>query len=156
MPKVINLNTEFLFKNSRWNNMKMVSVDLFLNFYSTFFLLFFIDVRIQLSPFSHTHLPPSIPHSFGSVRGSLIHIRRFYFINFLLNLLGWHWSIKLYRFKVYSSVIYHLHIVLCVHPKSGVLPSPFIPTLPSFPLVITRLLSASVRFFFLCLICSTF
>ena len=32
-----------------------------------------------------------------------------------LNLLGWHWLIKLYRFQVYNSMIHHLQIVLCVH-----------------------------------------
>ena len=33
--------------------------------------------------------------------------------SFLLNLLGWHWLIKLYRFQVNSSITHHLYIVLC-------------------------------------------
>ena len=54
----------------------------------------------------------------GSIPG--IWIFCFYlFLHFLLNLLGWHWLTKLYRFQVYSSIMHHLHIVLCVHhPKS--------------------------------------
>ena len=49
-----------------------------------------------------------------------------------MNLLGWHWLIKLYRFQVCNSLILHLYIVLCVHhPNSSLLPSPFIPHLPS-------------------------
>ena len=54
-------------------------------FHSTFFplfSLFFIDVPIQLSPFSHhhffhptyTHLPPSITPLPSSMHGSLIHV----------------------------------------------------------------------------------
>ena len=47
---------------------------------------------------------------------------------FKMNLLGWHWLIKLYRFQMYNSTTHHLYIVLCVHhPKSSLLPSPFIP-----------------------------
>ena len=61
---------------------------------------------------------------------------------------------------MYNSMIPNLYIVLCVHhPKSSLLPSPFIPPLPSpintsshpaHPslLVITMLLSVSVRFLF--------
>ena len=69
----------------------------------------------------------------------------------LLNLSGWYRLIELYRFQAYTSVIYHLYIVLCVHhPMSSLLPSSFIPLyillppLPSFPPVITILLSASM------------
>ena len=52
--------------------------------------------------------------------------------SFLLSLLGWHWLTILYRLQGYSSIIQHLHIVLCVHhPKSSLPPSPFIRTLPS-------------------------
>ena len=55
-------------------------------------------------------------------------------LSFLLDLLGWHWLIKIYRFWVHSSIIHHLYIIFCVHcPKSSLLPSPFIPPLPSFP-----------------------
>ena len=72
----------------------------------------------------------------------------FFFFTFLLNLLGWHWLIKLHGFQVYNSITHHLYIVLCVyHPKSSLLPSPFIPPLPfpttshaPSPLVITALL----------------
>ena len=60
------------------------------------------------------------------------------FCHFLLKklcwkiLLGWHWLIKLYRFQVYNSITHHLYIVLCIHhPKSSLLPSPFIPSLLS-------------------------
>ena len=31
------------------------------------------------------------------------------FFSFLLNLLGWHWLIKWYRFQVYTSIIHHLY-----------------------------------------------
>ena len=50
---------------------------------------------------------------------------------FKLTLLGWHWVTKLYRFSVYSSVVHHLYIALCVyHPKSNLLPSPCVWILP--------------------------
>ena len=76
-----------------------------------------------------------------------------YFI--LLNLLGWHWLIQLYRFQVYDAILHHLCVVLCVHHlKSSLLPSPSTLPLPSStcphspsPLVMTRLLSVSMRFF---------
>ena len=62
---------------------------------------------------------------------------------------------KLHRFQVYNSITHYLYIVLCVHhPKSSLLPSPFITPLPSstsshtpFPLVINMLLCQ--YFFFL-------
>ena len=51
---------------------------------------------------------------------------------FLWEWLWWHWLIKLDRFQVYDSIIYHLYVVLCAHlPESSVLASPFIPPLPS-------------------------
>ena len=38
----------------------------------------------------------------------------------LLNSLGWHWLVRLYRFWVYISKIYHLCIASCAHePKSN-------------------------------------
>ena len=57
---------------------------------------------------------------------------------------------------MYNSVICHLYIILCVyHPKSSLLPPPFIPPftlfyLPPhpFPLIITILFSGSVNFLF--------
>ena len=51
-----------------------------------------------------------------------------------MNLLGWYWLIKLYRFQVYNSVVHHLCIVLCVpHSKSSLLPAWFIPLYPLLP-----------------------
>ena len=78
------------------------------------------------------------------------------FLKILLNLLRWHCLIKLYRFWAYKSAIRHLYIVLCFQPNlSLLLPSPFIPLLPTlpcphlpFPLVITILLSVSMSFCF--------
>lgn len=72
---------------------------------------------------------------------------------FLLNLLGCHWLIIIYKFQVCIFIIQHLYILLCAHhPESSLLPLPcicpftlFIPP-PPFPLVITILLS--VRFIF--------
>ena len=64
-------------------------------------------------------------------------------------------EVTLYRFQVYNSTLHHLYIVLCVHhPKSRLLPSPFIPLYsllpppPPFSLVITILLSVPMRIFF--------
>ena len=65
-----------------------------------------------------------------------IGLSRFFFflLNFiLLNLLRWHWLIKLYRFQ---SVQFHTTssvFSLCVvhHPKSSLFPSPHIPPLSS-------------------------
>ena len=57
-------------------------------------------------------------------------IRYMLILSFLLNLLGWHWWIKLHRFQMYlySFIIHHLYIPLCVHlPKSSFLPSPLTP-----------------------------
>ena len=34
---------------------------------------------------------------------------------FLLNLLGWHWLISLYRFPGYTSMVHDLYIALCAH-----------------------------------------
>ena len=52
---------------------------------------------------------------------------------FVLNVLGWHWLVRLYRFQVYISVVQDLHIVLCAHyAKSSHLLWPDIcPPLPS-------------------------
>ena len=71
---------------------------------------------------------------FGQWNVSRVHhfsVKTFFsVISFLLNLLGWHYLIKLYKFQVYTSII-HLCIVLCVHrPKSSLLPSPY-PLLPT-------------------------
>ena len=59
---------------------------------------------------------------------------------------------KLHRFKVHNSTTYHLNTVLCVHhPKSSLLPSPFIPPFPlqppftPLPPSITTLLSVFMR-----------
>lgn len=40
-----------------------------------------------------------------------------FFYYFLLNLLGWCWLVKLYRFQVYNSVTHHLYIALCSPPR---------------------------------------
>ena len=82
----------------------------------------------------------------------------------LMNLLGWHWLIKLYRFQVYSS-----KYIICILYRVFTAPSQvsFISISPPFtlfylsslhlPLVITMLLPVSVKFFFsLCLIPSPF
>ena len=82
------------------------------------------------------------------------------FSKFLLNLWGWHWLIKLHVFHVYDFIIYHLYIfIVCFPPPSQVSFHYRLPPLyplplphPTFPPVITRLLSVSVGFFFLCLI----
>ena len=72
-------------------------------------------------------------------------------IIFLLNFLGCHWLIKLYL----GVEFYSTSSVLCSPSQTSLLPSPFIPPLPSSPssyspflLVITILLSVSKRFFF--------
>ena len=56
------------------------------------------------------------------------------FIFYLLNLFGWHWLIKLYRFQVYNSKIHHVYIVLCAHhPKSSLLSPSFVCIYPLQP-----------------------
>ena len=87
-----------------------------------------------------------------------------------LNLLGWHWLIKLHRFQVYNSIIIrHLYCIGCSLPRhvsSHHHLSPLYPLLPSpyplFPMVTTILLSVSIRvcglfcFVLFCLISSPF
>ena len=79
-----------------------------------------------------------------------------HFLSFfiLFKLLGWHWSIKQYRFQVYSSIILHLYIVSYVHhPNSSLLPSPLNHPWPSStaptPFPSGNHHTASVLFFFL-------
>ena len=63
-------------------------------------------------------------------------------LDFLLNLLGWHWLIELYGFQVYNSIIHHL----CVHHRSLILKSHLLlfPLLKSeFPKVGDMCLSPS-------------
>ena len=55
----------------------------------------------------------------------------FIYLFFLLNSLGWPWLTKLYRFQVPNSTTHRLYTVLCVHPKSSLLPTPCIPLSPS-------------------------
>ena len=55
----------------------------------------------------------------------------FFFFPFLIGFIVWHWLIKLYRFQVYDSII--IICILCVHPKSCLLPPPFIPLYPLRP-----------------------
>ena len=68
----------------------------------------------NISPFP----PPSHPNPYpGSHKSSPCFFEFFFwgkvFKNVLLNLLGWHWLIKLYRVQVYNSIIRHLYIILC-------------------------------------------
>ena len=44
---------------------------------------------------------------------------------YLLDILGWHWLIKLHRFQVDNSIIHHLYIVLCVHQSQVTIYAPF-------------------------------
>ena len=44
------------------------------------------------------------------------------FFSFLLNLLGWHWFRKLYRFQEHSFITHHLYTVLCSPPQVKSLP----------------------------------
>ena len=47
-------------------------------------------------------------------------ISKYIIFSFLLNVLGWHWLIRLCRFHGYISIIHHLYIALCAHhPKSS-------------------------------------
>ena len=50
------------------------------------------------------------------------------FLSYFKKIFEWHWLIKLYRFQVYNSIIHHMYIAVCVHPRSSLLPSPFIPS----------------------------
>lgn len=53
---------------------------------------------------------------------------------FLLNLLGWHRSIKPYRFQVSKSRTHHLHTASCTHlPNSSPFLPPFTPPCPLPP-----------------------
>ena len=102
------------------------------------------DTHIQLC--NHRHILDT---------GYFSHCKKFsfsfhFYLSTLLNLLRWHWLIKLYRCQVYNSLIRHVYIVLCVHhPKSSLLPShlsllyPLLPPPPPSPLVITMLLPSS-------------
>ena len=56
------------------------------------------------------------------------------FLKFLLNLLGWHWLTKLYRFQVYNFIIHHLSIA--ISPKYNF----FLSYLPvkTYPFLMTR------------------
>ena len=82
---------------------------------------------------------------FGNVVAAKAASLRTIFFLLLLNLLGWHWLIKLYRFQVYKSIPQHLYIVLCVtycHCLSCLLASTSLH--PGSPLGITTLLSVSM------------
>ena len=54
----------------------------------------------------------SMEQSNGEIAGTNARWRNF----FKLNLLGWHWLIKLHRFQVYNSITHHLCIV-CSPPQ---------------------------------------
>ena len=84
-----------------------------------------------------------------------------FYVLFLLNLLGLHWLIQLYRFQVYNSIIHHPYIALCVHTESQVSfhhhllpPYPVPLPLPPFPLVIAIQLSVSEGYSFCFCFCS--
>ena len=65
-----------------------------------------------------------------------------YFIYFLLNLLGWHWFTKPYRFQLYNLTKDHLYTAPCTHRlKRSLFPSSFIPPLPSSPFPCPRFFS---------------
>ena len=50
---------------------------------------------------------------------------------FLLNLLWWHWLLRLYRFQVHNSITHHLYIEFCAHhSKLSLLLSYIWPPLP--------------------------
>ena len=58
-------------------------------------------------------------------------------LNMLLNLLGWHWLIKLHWFQVYNSIVRYLYTILSVysipcvrHPESSLVSLPCIPLYP--------------------------
>ena len=57
------------------------------------------------------------------------------FLNFFFNWIYWVTVVnKLHRVQVHNSTTHHLYTVLCVHhPKSSLLPSPFICPWPSSP-----------------------
>ena len=98
----------------------------------------------------------------GIIVFTLFEICIFLWSPFLLNVLGWHWLIKLYRCQVYNSITHSLYTAFCFyHPKSNLFSWPHIwsPLLfppspcPPFPLVATILLPVSMSLFF-CLVCS--
>ena len=76
---------------------------------------------------------------------------------FYLNLLGWYWLIRSYRFQVHISTIHDLYIELCTHhSKSNHLPSTavwysllFTTHLPSFPVLTTVVCLCEFLFVFL-------
>ena len=94
---------------------------------------------------SHSHSARSalsLPVSYQTVN-----LSRF----FLLQLLGWHWLIKLYRFQVYKSTIQHWHGVFTTQSQISFhchIFGPLYPLLPSqpLPLFTTIPLSLSTRF----------
>ena len=57
-------------------------------------------------------------------------VKILYFLFFLLNLLGWNWFTKLYRFQVYNSTKHHLHTHCfpITQPKAKPLFIPIPPT----------------------------
>ena len=88
---------------------------------------------------------------------------------FKLNLLGWYWQIKLYRFQVYSSITHLLYIVFT--PASQVSFRCHLPArIPSYPLlhplpptfpsgkhhIIACIYEGFFRHFFFCIMSSLF
>ena len=71
-----------------------------------------------------------------------------FFLFYVPNLLGWQWLIRLHRFQVYNSKIYHLYIMHCMPTTQHQILhhyifDPFFPLLPSpcSPLITSILLS---------------
>ena len=82
-------------------------------FFKFFFLFCFLHYFLTCIPFIRSSVSSEFTHSYFT------HCQYFDMCNvFSLNLLGWYWLIKLYRFQVYNSITYHLYVALSVHhPK---------------------------------------
>ena len=85
----------------------------------------FLSVEVVLVQIQFYKLSPNYLHCCANFIYLLDKTFLFLFFSFLLNLLGWHWLTKLYRFQVHSSTTHHHH------PKSSLLPSAFILPIPS-------------------------
>ena len=122
-----------------YKNKKVLSI-VFYRIHTDSLLLVVTDL-MKITNLSLLTIFPGNWHLKNQLYSGVINIEETHLKKNLLNLLLWHWLIKLYRFQVYNSIIHYLYIVLCVHyPKSSLLPSLFIPTFtlfclptPSFP-----------------------
>lgn len=113
-------------------------------------------VRGHFCSILYTHIHTSGFQSFGisqlSIRDCEHKVRNSGHSENLKNTLGWHWSMTLQKFQMYTAVIHHLCVALCAQHSEASLPlSPCIwPPLPPSnsshspsPLVATLLLSVS-------------